>query len=409
MLYRDQLGLEYTASSEASTLQFDRFTDKYLASHKDAMPCLDRLNESDKEVPMAHCFRGYILKMGGDPKFSPAIKAVLASLDLLSGAMNDREKMHQGALKSWVDNQYSDAADILEQLLKQYPRDILALRLVHYLHFYAGDSKEMRDSVLRSEKIWSESDPHYGYLLGMKSFGLEETGDYKEAESAGKQAVEINKTDIWAAHAVAHVFQMQGRTEDGIAWVSGLLENWKESNNFVYHLHWHKALFHIGAGELDKALNIYDTNLTECLTDDFYLDVCNAAALLWRLEMHGLSVDDRWQALQKFSTRRVQDDELVFSTLHYLMTPAVLKNKKLTSEAIDHFQNWSHEQTTQGDVCRQVGLPLAQVIVELGQGKFKEATARLSSIKDDIYLIGGSHAQRHLFDDLLNHYKTLTE
>jgi tetratricopeptide (TPR) repeat protein len=407
MSYQGQLGLDYSASNEESIIQFDDFIDKYLASHKDAMPCLDKLIESDGEVPMAFCFRGYILKMAGDPKFSAPIRSSLKSLGQLNGSMNTREKMHQSALESWVGNQYTEAADTLEQLLKQYPRDILALRLVHYLHFYAGDAIEMRDSVLRSAKIWAETDPHYGYLLGMESFGFEECGDYEEAEAAGKQAVEINNKDIWAAHAVAHVYQMQGRTDEGIPWVGGLLGNWDESNNFVYHLHWHKALFHIGAGELDEALGIYDSNLTDCLADDFYLDVCNAAALLWRLEMHGLNVGDRWQALREFSTRRIQDDELVFSTLHYLMTPAVLKDEKLTNEAIDHFQAWSQEQTTQGAVCRKVGLPLAQTIVELGQGKFKEATTRLSSIKDDIYLIGGSHAQRHLFDDLLTHYKAM--
>ena len=142
--------MEYSASSEESIIQFDDFTDKYLASHKDAMPCLDNLIESDREVPMAFCFRGYILKMAGDPKFSAPIRSSLKSLGQLNGSMNTREKMHQSALQSWVGNQYKEAADTLEQLLTQYPRDILALRLVHYLHFYAGDTRKLRDSVLRS-------------------------------------------------------------------------------------------------------------------------------------------------------------------------------------------------------------------------------------------------------------------
>ena len=89
------------------------------------------------------------------------------------------------------------------------------------------------------------------------------------------------------------------------------------------------------------------------------------------------------------------------------MTPAVLKDETTVSNAMKHFESWSEEKTSQGEVCRKVGLPLAHSIVELGQGNYKSATERLSSIKDDIYLIGGSHAQRHLFDDLLNHYKTL--
>ena len=52
--------------------------------------------------------------------------------------------------------------------------------------------------------------PYYGYLLGMGAFGLEEVGEYAEAEKMGRRAVEIEPRDGWAVHAVAHVMQMQG-------------------------------------------------------------------------------------------------------------------------------------------------------------------------------------------------------
>ena len=90
------------------------------------------------------------------------------------------------------------------------------------------------------------------------------------------------------------------------------------------------------------------------------------------------------------------------------MTPALLKDQSMINAAMDHFESWSQEQTTQGKVCRIVGLPLAQSIVEIGKGEFASATTRLSNIQKDIYLIGGSHVQRQLFDDLLNHYQPLS-
>jgi tetratricopeptide (TPR) repeat protein len=405
MQSQDQIGLDFTASSDKSVVKYNAVLDRYLASKQDTMPCLEELIDFDNDMTMALCLRGYMLKMAGDPRFSSAVFSCIDTVTACS--LNDREQMHLGALTSWANNQYREAARTLETVLAIYPKDMLALRLVHYLHFYAGDSIELRESVTRSVKVWQQDDPYYGYLLGMHSFGLEEAGDYEEAEAAGRQAIELNKEDIWAAHAVAHVFQMQGRISDGIPWVGSLLDQWDDANNFVYHLHWHKALFHIGAGELEEALAIYDAHLVGAITDDFYLDACNATALLWRLKMHGLDVGDRWEGLREVSQNRGLDDELVFSTLHYLMTPAVLKDETTISNAMKHFESWSKEKTSQGEVCRKVGLPLAHSIVDLGQGNYKSATERLSSIKDDIYLIGGSHAQRHLFDDLLNHYQTL--
>ena len=61
--------------------------------------------------------------------------------------------------------------------------------------------------------------PGYGNVLGMLAFGLEECGDYAEAEKAGRRSVEISPEDLWGIHAVAHVLEMQGRLADGAAWL----------------------------------------------------------------------------------------------------------------------------------------------------------------------------------------------
>ena len=44
----------------------------------------------------------------------------------------------------------------------------------------------------------------------MWAFGLCETGDYKKAEEKARAALQINKSDSWATHALAHVLEMQG-------------------------------------------------------------------------------------------------------------------------------------------------------------------------------------------------------
>ena len=74
----------------------------------------------------------------------------------------------------------------------------------------------------------------------------------------GRDAVERDPTNGWGAHAVAHVMEMQGRHEDGIAWLDGLKDHWAELNNFVHHLWWHRSLFHLLRGEFGTVLEIYD-------------------------------------------------------------------------------------------------------------------------------------------------------
>lgn len=397
----DELGLTYSCRDEDSIRRFNLSLDAYLASRSDVMPMLEDLLAHDEDMPMALCFRGYLLKLASDARFVAPIRDILAKLEE-QNTLNDREQKHVDILRAWSRNLTDEALKRAESLLRDYPKDILALRVAHYLHFYAGAAADMRDSVSRSLAVWKPNEPFYGYLLGMQSFGLEEAGDYEAAERTGKQAVDINGEDIWAAHAVTHVFQMQERYREGIPWIDHLRANWARSNNFVYHLYWHKALLYLGLGQPESALQLYDDLLEAPIADDFYLDVCNAASLLWRLEMAGIDVGDRWHALHDISARRVTDNELLFASLHYLMTPAVLRDHDTIRKAVTRFDEWSEEPTTQGEICRLIGRPLATALIDIGLGEHAKAADTLAAVRDDIYLIGGSHAQRHLFDELMH-------
>lgn len=401
--FKDELGIEYSATVAESIPRLEAVMEAYLGSRSDVMEHLDALLSADPDMPMALCFRGYSLKLAADPRFSAPLQGIVSRLAQFENHVTTREAMHISALAYWADNDLEAAARILESLLASWPKDVLALRVAHYLHFYAGDSVAMRDSVARSANVWHEHEPFYGYLLGMYSFGLEESGDYAKAEATGRRAVEINPGDAWAAHAVTHVFQMQRRYSEGVPWLSGLMPGWAGTNNFVYHLHWHQALCHIGMGELDAALAIYDDHLAGALADDFYLDVCNAATLLWRLEMLGVDVGDRWHRIHALSRQRVSDDELLFPTVHYLMAPARLQDEETLARGLANLDAWAQKDTTQGRLARTMGMTLARAIIDCGRGEFERAARSLSLIRDDIVKMGGSHAQRDIFNQLREH------
>ena len=398
----DTRGIPFTVNDSEELEDFYRVIDAYLISKKDTMDLLDKMLEREDPMPMAICFRGYLLRMGSDPRLNPGIEQCLAQLR--SAELNDRERVHVEALQAWSDQQNDAAMQRLENHLDDYPLDLIALRVVHHLHFYTGDAKALDRSVANRLGHWSEDDPYYGYLLGMHSFGLEESAEYREAEIVGRRACELNPKDVWAGHAMAHVYQMQGRWLDGIDWMDKMFPHWKDGNNFVFHMHWHKALYHYGRAEFDVVMSIYDEHLSPALDDDFYLDTCNAASLLWRLNMKGVETSDRWQQLYDLSKHRVQDDELVFCTLHYLMAPAVLNDQATIDKSLKHFEDWRQRSTSQGQVANLVGSGLAQAIVDLAAGNNDRGVATLARLRGDVKKIGGSWAQRQLFKDLQAFY-----
>lgn len=401
-MYSSENGLAYTASSDASISFFDNALNAYLGSRADTPDAIAALLHADPEMPMALCFRGYLLKLAGHPRFRSGIDTCITRLRLLH-TKNERESLHVEALHAWVTNDLNKAKDLFEAILRDYPTDVLAIRLVHYLHFYAGDAVGMRDSIARVLPHWREADTFYGFLIGAYAFALEESGQYQEAESYGMQAINHNQADIWAAHAVSHVFEMTGRYQDGVEWIETMTRQWDDINNFRFHLHWHRALFHLGLNDEASALAIYDDTLVPVVEDDFYLDLCNATSLLWRLELIGVDVGARWDGLLEISRNHIHDDELVFASLHYLMPLARLKDKAGCRAFIQHLKKWSQDDSTQASVVEEVGLPLAEALVEMSSGQRSKAKDLFKSVRHTTIKIGGSHTQRDLFDQL-RHY-----
>ena len=109
----------------------------------------------------------------------------------------------------------------------------------------------MRASLERVATHWTESGVGYSGFLACLAFSLEETGDHAAAERAGRRAVELDPTEVWGAHAVAHVLEMQRRPDEGIAWLAALEPHWGGKGAFLHHLWWHRRCSVSRAREFD--------------------------------------------------------------------------------------------------------------------------------------------------------------
>ena len=277
----------------------------------------------------------------------------------------------------------------------------MALKLAHYLHFYRGESAAMRDSVARTLRAWDESVPGYPAVLGMHAFGLEESGAYAEAERTGRRAVELNPDDPWAVHAVAHVLEMQDRAREGVAWIRGLERRWDACNNFRYHLWWHLALMHLGLGEPEAALALYDERVWDPASDE-YLDLCNDAALLQRLELAGLDVGDRWAAVAAKARGQLAARILVFIDAHYALALAAARDREAAAELARAVRAAGSGAPAPRPRSPQRSAPIsATAWSRTAQATGRGPSSCSSRSAPRLRRIGGSHAQRDLFTQVL--------
>ena len=307
-----------------------------------------------------------------------------------------REAVFVHALGDWLDGRPTRAAARLQIVLDHDPRDALAMKMLQALHFVMGRPQAMRASVEGVLAAWADH-PARGYLLGCHAFTLEETGDYAEAERTGRMAVALAPDDAWGLHAVAHVFDSTGQARAGLDWLSSHEDAWAHCNNFRYHVWWHRALLHLDLGQPDMALSLYDAEIRADRTDD-YRDIANAASLLARLELDGVDVGHRWDELADLAEARAGDGCLAFADLHYMLALCGGARDDAAARMIArmdaHGRNHGEAQRIIAHPARDV----ARGLQAFARGDYALAWVHLRGGRAELQSIGGSHAQRDVFD-----------
>lgn len=345
---------------------------------------------------------GFLLSLT-EPSVLADARALLDGVQARQASLIDHERGHLHALQTLIGGDWPGACDAWEALLLRHPRDVLALHWAHLFDFYRFDAVNLRQRVARVLPEWDTGDALHPYVLGLHAFGLEENHLYAEAEAeaTGRQALARAKVP-WAIHAVAHVMEMQGRHDEGSAWMQRWRADWALGNGFAGHLGWHHALFALERLDHLAALRIFDEHL-KADPAQITLQRVDAAALLWRMHLLGEDAGERWQRLVAgWPMPREATGVYPFNDLHALL--ALLGRGDMTRA-----EAWLCETTAQAErgaghqrsVARDVGVPLMRGLLAFAQGRFDAAVHHLSPVRSQTHRVGGSHAQRDLIDQTL--------
>lgn len=363
----------------------------------DPVAAIDAAIEADPDFVFGHCVRAGMHLVSSEKGAVPEIRASLEAAEALAHRANDRERGHMAAIRAWLDGEFARSVEHYSAVLVDHPRDLAASQFAHLSDFLLGQSSMLRDRVARVLPHWSESDPDYGYLLGMHAFGLEEMGDYARAEESGKRAVALNPKDTWAIHAVGHVMEMQGRLEEGVAWFSERSDDWSPDNGFAFHNWWHLSLYLLDLGLTDQVLDLYDRHI-RAEPSEVAMEMVDAAALLWRLHLKGVDVGGRWKELADIYETVAEDAYYAFNDLHAMMAFVGDDRRGAASKLLAAMEWRIAAGGTNAMMTRDVGLPTTKAIQAFGHGDYGTTVELLLPVRQIAHRFGGSHAQR----DVLN-------
>ncbi len=398
-MYTDISGYPLTISNDAARVAWDKTVEGVL-SHGAATPAhLDATLSADPHFAMGHAVKGILLLSLARRELLGVVQQALENA-LAAAALRPittRENAFIEALRYWSQGAPRKAAACLDASLMSHLRDALAIKLAQVIRFMIGDQEGMLASAQACAPGFDETHPLFGYVLGCYAFAMEESHHYGPAELIGRHAMESAPRDVWGRHAVAHVLEMTGRPEEGAAWLQDS-SSWAHANNLRFHIVWHLALFMLERGDTPEALRIYDDAVRADKTDDFR-DIANAASLLAQLEFRGVDVGARWEELADCGERRLRDGQLVFADLHYVM--ALLGAGRMDgAEAIGRAlveDSRSHASPERRDAARE-GALVAYGLLAYREGNYFEATRLFERARDGLTCIGGSNAQRDVFE-----------
>jgi tetratricopeptide (TPR) repeat protein len=393
---KDQQGLTLAGSPD-SAAAFDRAIADYYGLTGDPVGILKQALASDPEFALGGVAIAALYMVGGFRGDHPEVVNALRAAEAAIRGASERERRHLAAANAWAEGETSQAVLGWETLLIDHPTDALALRLAQDAYYFLGRSLAIRDCAARVLPAWERGNPLTSFVLGLYAFGLEETGDLKRAEDFGREALARNPRDAWATHALAHVMETANRQDEGVAFLKSTHADWGAAHFMAGHNGWHLALFLIEQGRFDEVLGDYDRFSAPKLADDATLDRVDAAALLWRLELAGADVENRWAAVADKWMAHVDDHVLAFNDLHCAFAAARSPDPgdaKRLLRSVDDYERLGTGDNRQ--VTAEVGRRLIDGALAFGGGDYARAIEAILPVRYEAVRIGGSHAQRDI-------------
>ena len=391
----DSLGNPVTVTDPATAAAIDDFVEGLLAYESRAAGIV-RAAEAAPDNCLANAYAGLLwmlLEANGAPdKARPYLNRAKAAA---SGA-TPREGLAVQVLDAWVDDDVPLALQLCADAAARFPRDLVMVKIDNYLNFNLGRFAE----ILRSTEAVFEANRDVAYMHGMIAFAYEQCHLLEEAEAAAREALRIRRKEPWAQHALAHVLLTTGRIDEGAAFMEGVQDTWTDLNSFMStHLWWHLALFYLSHGRFDEVLALYDRHVWG-VAKDYSQDQIGAVSLLARLELDGVDVGDRWQDVGEHVAARGPDALQPFLAVQYLYGLARAGRPEADAAMAAIRERAGSAPAYAGRAWREAALPLAEGLLAHARGDYAAAEARLTSALAQVILIGGSHAQRDLFEQV---------
>lgn len=391
----DLLGNPVTLSDMSSLTALNDFVGGFIACEARAVNLLLAPELDPAPLPQAYAAALHMFAESADAirNARPYIQQALNSP--IQASTNELRFVH--AVAAWVNGDMPLAIQLHQEQAQECPRDLASLKLGQYHLFNRGNAPGMLKMALACEAQASD----VPFFHGMLAFAWEQCHFLDDAQTSARNALSLSTREPWAQHALAHVMLTQGRLHEGLDFMQQASKTWTQLNSFMLtHNWWHLALFALELGQHDEVLRIYDEQVWG-VEKSYSQDQIGAVSLLARIELAGADVGSRWDDLSTYLCQRTKDQVLPFLDMQYLYGLARSGRSEADEllQNIEHFSDITqHSSDPWQQAWKRVCVPACRGLVAHAHGDFARTVDQLGEALPRLAEIGGSHAQRDLFE-----------
>lgn len=391
-MHNDTYGLPLSTASAGAAGAFDLGVNGLLSWDRRTIDFFRDAAMQDPGLAAAHA--GLATALFVEEGFDDARTAMAAARAAAANG-SAREQSQVIALDHYVNLRAADAEAAMKAHMAAYPSDLMIAQRLYLMWFFQGrfaDMGALTDAL-------SETLPDDGFVQGFHAFVLEETGHSDEAVDWAERCIEQNPEDTWGVHALTHALYDLQAYEEALERLPPAFDACVNMNYYWNHMLWHLVLFRLATGEYDRGSEMcYD--YFERKPSPRGLDLRNTVSTLWRFELFGMEVGERWRPFLEILKGQLDRPE--DSPFHHSHVGMVLAGGRDWDTAERHLDLLRGRQArSDNDIWSTVVIPLNQAQHAFIRGDWPVVIEKTQPIWDQIIRLGGSKTQRDAFHDTL--------
>ena len=401
--FTDRYGMTLSTQHAQAAERWQEGLDRILSQNAGPDAKFHEALDLDGDLAIAHgCLAFWYMQRARPEEARASIERALA----LAPAATRRERQQIEAVHLWIQGEGLQALAQLKAHLAEFPQDALLMRMAHLIYnrgcssvgepnFPPAFLNLLHGSADACQDNWA--------FLAEYAWAHHETGSIDEALRLAQRSLDLNPNNAVGAHSVAHVHFERGDASSGADFLGPWLAGFDNPASSYVHLSWHLALFELALGQYQKAIDRYEQDIRPYVVAKSMATLADSASFLWRLQLYSGSPASHpaappWGEVRDLAIPIAAKPGFAFVVAHAALAFAASHDEDGLAQMLAQLQ----QTAEQGDLFTQdMVIPLVRGIESFAEGDYAKSAQLLEPVCPQLVRIGGSHAQREVFEDTL--------